>query len=415
MLTGITCNAAVPSDCIPPVSMRFAKRFLLVWPMTALLRSWSVAVALSLACSLIVPTFSGTALAAQSAMRQSEPDLAQEPVQESSQPAPSASAARRVPAVIGMSRDQARTRVRNAGFTPLVSVMPGPAGSTGLVITQRPRAGALLERGRAVAIVVSDTPSDSTPAGPLVMPNVVGAMQSAARSTLASLGTDVIILERRTSIDGEGDRVLAQEPAAGTAVSAGTEVLLTVGRAESLFDSSGARRSVNVPSVVGLSLADARVRLRAAQLGLGEVMPSDSVPPDSVITAQQPDSGARAETGTLIAVSLQRAREPVRRMPWWIALVLFAAAAILGAFLRKPRTVIGPSGGLREPYPSVGSASQDGPTAAALEWPPMQEVSAEFLSLQAPAASPAGAPADPGDEPLADPPPPGGRGAPTSD
>ncbi len=370
--------------------MRPTPRNKRISPMTALRRNWSVA------CVLLVQ-----ALYAQRLLAQTTDDA---------QATAAASTARRVPAVIGLARDQARQRLRDAGFSPLVSVMPGPTGSTGLVITQRPRAGAMLERGRAVAIVVSDTPTDSSPTGPVAMPNVVGALQGAARSALSSLSADVIILERRTSIDGEGDRVLAQEPAAGTPVISGAEVLLTVGRAESLFDSSGARRQVNVPSVVGLSLTDARVRLRAAQLGLGEIMPSDSVPVDSMITAQQPDSGARAETGTLVAVSLQRESPPVRRMPWWIALVLFAAAGILGAFLRKSPTVHGPSGAPRERYPSVQGGSAELPTVPALEWPPMDEVSAEILSLGSSSTV-----VPPVDAPAGDGPPASRNGAPESD
>ncbi len=243
-----------------------------------------------------------------------------------------------VPSVVGLLRDSAAQRVRAAGFRPLVSVMPGPTGSNGQVITQRPAAGVRLTRGRSVAIVVSDAPTAYAAAQSVRMPSVIGRSAGEARAALASTSTDILIVERRTSVEGEAERVLSQEPSEGTIVPTGVEVLLAVGKAESLFDSAGARRRVLVPSVGGLSPGAARERLRAAQLGLGAVRPGTTLA-DSTILTQRPDSGTTVESGTLVEVTL--AAPPTERghVPWWMAVALLVIAAAFGAYVRLTPTV----------------------------------------------------------------------------
>lgn len=131
----------------------------------------------------------------------------------------------RVPALTGLTREDAQHALENAGFD-VGDVTERPSQTpAGQVIDSRPRAGSDSPVPGAVSLVVS--------AGPTVVlvPNVVGHTVAESRTILEAAGLSVN--DVRTLAGGvvtdENAIVTDQTPAAGTQVSAGQRVSLQTG------------------------------------------------------------------------------------------------------------------------------------------------------------------------------------------
>jgi eukaryotic-like serine/threonine-protein kinase len=131
----------------------------------------------------------------------------------------------RVPALVGLSREDAQRRLESAGFD-LGDVTERPSQTpAGQVIDSRPRAGADSPVPGTVSLVVS--------AGPTVvlMPNVVGRAVSQARSILEAAGLSVLDVRSPTgsAVTDEDAIVFEQTPGATAQVPAGQRVSLQAG------------------------------------------------------------------------------------------------------------------------------------------------------------------------------------------
>ncbi len=82
-----------------------------------------------------------------------------------------------VPSVVGQQQATAETAIRQAGLKPR-SVNQNADEPAGTVTDESPTAGTSVDKGSVVTITVSNG------AGSVVVPNVVGQTESAARSTL---------------------------------------------------------------------------------------------------------------------------------------------------------------------------------------------------------------------------------------
>lgn len=125
--------------------------------------------------------------------------------------APETVTAGRIPNVIGLSEDDARRALSDAGvdlgavFTRTVSYV----GQADLVVDQEPVSGLPVEEGERVVLDVS-TPAD--------MPDLAGLQEGAARSELGDLGARVLVVNQYQPGAGEGI-VLSTDPPAGQPLS----------------------------------------------------------------------------------------------------------------------------------------------------------------------------------------------------
>jgi serine/threonine-protein kinase len=94
----------------------------------------------------------------------------------------------------------------------------------GSVIRTDPAAGASVDEGSTVTLVVSSGPEQVT------VPDVVGMTQSQATSTLQGAGFHVVSQDQLTTHASENGQVLDQTPNAGTKAAKGSTVTITVGR-----------------------------------------------------------------------------------------------------------------------------------------------------------------------------------------
>jgi serine/threonine protein kinase/beta-lactam-binding protein with PASTA domain len=159
-----------------------------------------------------------------------------------------------VPKVDGLSRQEAVTRLRDAGY--VVHVQPGPEFSdsiaAGKVLRTRPGIGARLATGKTVDVWLS--------AGPHYyrIPYVHGDEFPAARRALAGIGPVTVaptLIYRYSTTVHEGD-VIRTTPPAGSQVRSGAVIHVWV---------SKGLPDVTIPTVAGDPLGQARHALRKAQ------------------------------------------------------------------------------------------------------------------------------------------------------
>jgi serine/threonine-protein kinase len=127
-----------------------------------------------------------------------------------------------VPDLVGDQQEVAESKLNKLKLIPNVDTRDADEPE-GTVIDQEPAAGAGVLRGDTVTLVVS------TGAGSVLVPDVVGQSEDAAKRALSSrsLGADVV--EQETTNSDEDGRVLEQAPGAGSRVRAGDPVTIVVG------------------------------------------------------------------------------------------------------------------------------------------------------------------------------------------
>lgn len=160
-----------------------------------------------------------------------------------------------VPDLIGQSREAAEQQIARAGLfqlAPLVARLPNQA-APGVVIGQDPAPGSPMQRGKAIALLVSAGAAESS----FVMRDLTGMPLEEAMDAIRQMGLDPkpVKLERS---DAPFDVVVQQEPAPGTVVQRGEQVLFKVRTTASL---PNAAREVQVTYTVPYSWTDQAVRI----------------------------------------------------------------------------------------------------------------------------------------------------------
>lgn len=199
-----------------------------------------------------------------------------------------------VPAVVSLDAASAAEVLEAAGFRPQVEETFDDTVAAGLVISQEPAAGALVQRLEPVVVTVSRGPSLAP------LPNVAGLSAADARALLDQRGFQVIEVAA-FSEDVPAGTVLGQEPLAGAVVDRRSVVVLQISRGVEI---------VPVPLVVGRAEDDARRAVELAGLALGEpTYVEDDSAPNGVVVAQLPASGEGAPSGSDVQLTVVRIGE----------------------------------------------------------------------------------------------------------
>jgi serine/threonine-protein kinase len=129
-----------------------------------------------------------------------------------------------VPEVAGMSQQQARLAIENAGFQFGAIREQTSDQPRGAVINSTPPPGDSVPLPAVVGIIISQGPAS------LQVPDLTGRTLADARSTLEQLGLHLGGIERDTSSFQPENTVLSQSPPAGQMIGAGGRVNLRVSR-----------------------------------------------------------------------------------------------------------------------------------------------------------------------------------------
>lgn len=123
-----------------------------------------------------------------------------------------------VPPVIGLSEQQARIALANAGFELGTISRQSSEHARGMVFMTDPPAGDRVELPAAVNLFISEGPAV------ILAPDLIGRSQGEARSVLEQVGLRLGGVSRDTSSFHPENTIIRQSPAAGQPVSAGGTV-----------------------------------------------------------------------------------------------------------------------------------------------------------------------------------------------
>jgi beta-lactam-binding protein with PASTA domain/predicted Ser/Thr protein kinase len=194
-----------------------------------------------------------------------------------------------VPGVVGMGRNEARQRLRTAGFKVTEKKVSSESVRPNRVVAQSPPGSSLAERGEGVEIEVSTGPQR------LPVPDVVGKAEDDARAALEAFKVTV---QEKEDAKADPGTVLAQSPARGT-LRRGSPVRLTVAIEP---------KKIAVPDVTGRSQNFATKTLSRAGFEISvEEAAVTSPDQDGLVQKQSPTSGGgKVERGSSVTITVGR-------------------------------------------------------------------------------------------------------------
>lgn len=206
-----------------------------------------------------------------------------------------------VPPLVGETAARAEELLREAGLTARITYEVSQVVDEGLVISQDPPAGEVVEPNTAVDLVVS-AGSDA-----LVVPEVVGRLETEALSRLTDAGFTAaqVRIEREPSADVLEQFVIEVDPPAGSSVPLDGEVTLVI--------SEGAIPTT-VPNVVGDTPEEARTTLEdeGFVVVLGDPVALEfGDENDGKVVEQDPVGGNIVEYGSTVELRVGESAETV--------------------------------------------------------------------------------------------------------
>ncbi|MDQ6806380.1 MAG: PASTA domain-containing protein, partial [Actinomycetota bacterium] len=190
-----------------------------------------------------------------------------------------------VPLVVNLQQPVASAKINDAGLTPSLVSEPNKLPS-GKVVSQNPLAGAKVDQGSAVRLVVSTGP------GNVPVPTVVGKPKAAAELKITRAGLKVGNIQSRYSTTIPIGDAIGTDPPSGAPEPVGYAVtlLLSLGPAP-----------VNVPDVTGQTAASARSTLTGLGLKVTTTLqPSSTQTPGNVISQSRTGSTPAGSTIGLV-------------------------------------------------------------------------------------------------------------------
>ncbi len=204
-----------------------------------------------------------------------------------------------VPLVTGMTVREATDALVEAGFSvgELTSAFSDDVPQ-GEVIRSDPAGGEKDKKGTAVSLVISDGPA---PPGAVAVPGVAGATIEEAGARIVAAGLVLGGSTGEFSDDVGAGRVIRSDPAESAQVEQGSTVALVVS------DGPAPPEAVQVPSLVGLTPAEAGAELNRSGLVVGGSTEefSNEVAQGQVIRSD-PAAGTEVEQGAVVALYVSK-------------------------------------------------------------------------------------------------------------
>ena len=168
--------------------------------------------------------------------------------------------------------------------------------AAGYVYRQSPVAGRTVREGQSVTLTVSLGIQYVT------VPDLTNYLQADGEQQLKDLGVSVLVTQAVDESVAAGS-IIRTDPAAGSQVAAGTTVVVYVSRPQ-------VSTTTKVPSLVGMSVDDARTLLVQNKLGLGSQSDEYSDQPVGTIISQNPGAGASIKLNSRVSVVVSAGPEP---------------------------------------------------------------------------------------------------------
>lgn len=204
-----------------------------------------------------------------------------------------------MPGVIGLSRDRAEGLLAGLGLEVVTITDLNNDVEPDLVISQDPIAGADINPGWTVQIVVSAGPEE------VELEEMAGRPVGEAVSLLQESGMEIAVIQENDRQVGTGI-VIRTEPPAGALLRAGDQV--------TVFESIGPGVLLVVPDLTGLTPEEAQTALSSTGLLMevaGTRAPVQDPLLDGRIARQAPEPGTEAVEGNIVLAVLGEYTPPV--------------------------------------------------------------------------------------------------------
>ena len=193
--------------------------------------------------------------------------------------------------VIGMTVDEAQTKLEDMGITVVVSGTQESDEEAGTILSQDPKEGSMIAKNSTVKVVVAG--QSTTEADEIDVPSVVGKTKSEAETAIKNAKFNY----KETyeySADVAADVVISQSPASGK-LAEGSTIEIVISQGE---------QSKTVPNVMGSAQSAAQSSLTAAGLNYSvKTDYSDSVAEGNVIS-QDVEAGKTVAPGTTVTITV---------------------------------------------------------------------------------------------------------------
>jgi serine/threonine-protein kinase len=196
-----------------------------------------------------------------------------------------------LPNVIGLTEDQAREALNE--YVVTVTRAHDPRIPAGRIASQIPLASSDVRPGSGVVLTISDGPGDA-----IVPDGLIGLDLTDARAALATVGLVVSQTIATSSKEAQGT-VLEVTPLAGSTITAGSGVILTIANGE-----------VEVPNLVGIEAIQAKTLLFNSDFLFKEFYDYDPTQPIDVVIRQAPEAGTTQTIGNSVTITINRAPLP---------------------------------------------------------------------------------------------------------
>ncbi len=199
-----------------------------------------------------------------------------------------------VPKLVGMSFDSLKG---NSDYKMFQFEVAQPdyndQYAKGVIYEQEPAAGRTVKEGSKITVYVSLGPNK------LIMPNLADYDLTSAYQLLADYNVICTPIEEYSDVS-EGF-VIRTDPAAGSELKSGTEVIIYVSRGPQA-------QIIQVPDVRGMTLSGAKTYLAAYGLKVGVVRQVESTAEPGSVIAQAPEPNGQVEKGGYINLDISEGR-----------------------------------------------------------------------------------------------------------
>ena len=209
----------------------------------------------------------------------------------------------KVPKVVGMTEDEAKKTLNEAGLGyKVASREESEKYEEGTVCEQSVEAGEKVDKNTTIIVVVSSKLIGEE----IEVPNVSGEDEATAQKMLEAKGLKVGTSEAVYSDKYEEGIVIGTTPSAGSKVTKDTEIIMQV--------SKGSEK-IEVPNVVGKADADAQSAIKSANLKVGTVTYEydDSMEKGKVVS-QSVKAGKEVEAGTEVSIVVSKGQKPEEKV-----------------------------------------------------------------------------------------------------
>jgi eukaryotic-like serine/threonine-protein kinase len=186
------------------------------------------------------------------------------------------------------------------------------------------------------------------------VPNVTGLDFDEAAQRLAQAGFKTEKGEQRYNNSAPKMTVLEQSPPPGAREGVGAKVTLVV---------SGGQRMVTVPTVTGMSRADAQALLEKEGFDIGDVLQSQSTSPPGTVIGTRPTAGTAISTPSAVSIVVSSG-PPAPSMPDLMGRDVGAARQVLTQLGVKSVSITREQNNLGAPGTVIGQSPVSGATIA---------------------------------------------------